>query len=151
MASGSTEVIIDVQATLIPRCAELFVAVFSGPPWHEPWTTESASQRLAEITGTPGFAGVALAAGNTLTGAALGHTERWHAGSVFYLREMFIRPALQRQGRGSRLLAALDKRVPNATGYYLITDRGTPAQAFYEKHGYAQAPGRIMLTRQSGH
>jgi len=53
MAPGSTEVIIEVQATLIPRCAELFVAVFSGPPWHERWTIESASQRLAEITGTP--------------------------------------------------------------------------------------------------
>ncbi len=147
MGAGSTEVIIDVRATLIPQCAELFVAVFSGLPWHEPWTIDSASQRLAEITGTPGFVGVALAAGNTLTGAALGYCERWHSGIVFCLREMFIHPALHRQGRGSRLLAALDKRVSHTTGQYLITDRGTPAQAFYGKHGYAEAPDRVMLTR----
>jgi GNAT superfamily N-acetyltransferase len=60
---------------------------------------------------------------------------------------MFIHPELHRQGRGSRLLAALDSRVSHTTGQYLITDCGTPAQAFYGKHGYAEAPGRVMLTR----
>ena len=147
MTAGSTESIIDVHSELIPRCADLFVAVFSGHPWNEPWTVEAASQRLAEITATPGFAGVALAAGDTVTGVALGQAERWHAGQVFCLREMFVSPALQHQGRGSRLLAALCERVPDAASHYLLTDRGSPAQAFYERHGYAEARNRIMMTR----
>jgi GNAT superfamily N-acetyltransferase len=149
MTAGSPESIIDVQSPLIPRCADLFAAVFNGPPWNESWTIESASQRLAEIAGTPGFAGVALVAGDTVTGVSLGQAERWHTGRVFCLREMFVRPGLQRQGRGSRLLAALGERIPDAAGHYLITDRGSPAQAFYEKHGYAEARGRVMMTRRA--
>ena len=125
MTAGSTESIIDVRSELIPRCADLFVAVFSGHPWNEPWTVEAASQRLAEIIATPGFAGVALAAGDTVTGVALGQAERWHAGQVFCLREMFASPALQHQGRGSRLLAALCERVPDAASHYLLTRTST--------------------------
>ena len=148
MTAGPAEAIVDVHGELVPRCADLFIAVFNGPPWNESWTAGSASERLAEITGTPGFAGVALAAGNDVTGVALGQAERWHTGRVFCLREMFVLPGLQHQGRGSRLLAALYDRVPDAAGHYLLTDRGTPAQAFYEKHGYTEARARIMMTRR---
>ena len=148
MTAGPAEAIVDVHGELVPRCADLFIAVFNGPPWNESWTAGSAYERLAEITGTPGFAGVALTAGNDVTGVALGQTERWHTGRIFCLREMFVRPGLQHQGRGSRLLAALYDRVPDAAGHYLLTDRGTPAQAFYEKHGYTEARARIMMTRR---
>jgi hypothetical protein len=113
MTAGSAESIIDVHSELIPRCAGLFVAVFNGHPWNEPWTVEAASQRLAEITATPGFVGVALAAGDTVTGVALGQAERWHAGQVFCLREMFVSPALQHQGRG-KPLPANRSRQPGA-------------------------------------
>src|ERR1039458_1140562 len=75
MTAGPAEAIVDVHGGLVPRCADLFIAVFNGPPWNESWTAGSSSERLAEITGTPGFAGVALAAGNDVTGVALGQAE----------------------------------------------------------------------------
>lgn len=62
--------------------------------------------------------------------------------------QLFVRPGLQRHGRGSRLPAAICERVPDAAGHYLLTERGTPAQAFYEKHGCTEARDRIMMTRR---
>ena len=141
------EVLIDIDRGLVSACADLFIETFNAAPWHDGWTHSSATSRLTDMIETPGFRGVALTANGTITGAALGQVEQWFSGRHFYLREMFVRADLQRQGRGARLLHGIH-RGDELEASYLITDHGTPAHEFYQHHGYAAARSRIVMTRR---
>lgn len=141
------EVVVDLDRRVLPACAALFVDTFNAEPWNESWTLEIAMARFGDMLETPGYIGVALMAGHMVTGAALGQVESWFSGSHFYLREMFVRVDLQRQGRGERLLEGLMSLTPNIEATYLITDRDGPAAQFYHRHGFAPASSRVIMTR----
>lgn len=142
------ELLVDLDRRALPACAALFVETFNAEPWNDGWTVQTATARLEEMLSTPGFVGVALMINERVTGAALGQIESWFSGRHFYLREMFVRIDLQRRGKGARLLEGLAARCPNVEAMYLITDRGSPAQHFYERHGFALARSRVVMTRR---
>ena len=56
------------------------------------------------------------------------------------LKRMRVRPDLQGQGIGSALLKLLEKRVAKSNYRTIALDTvgDTPAQAFYERHGYRE-------------
>ena len=142
------EELVDLDRDSLLACAELYVETFNAAPWHDAWTIGAATERLEEILETPGFVGVALIADGVVTGAALGQIERWFSGRHFYLREMFVHADLQRGGRGTRLLGGLADRCIDVEASYLITDRGTAAEQFYDRHGFSLARSRIVMTRR---
>jgi aminoglycoside 6'-N-acetyltransferase I len=97
----------------------------------------------------PGYIGVALFVDDQIAAAALGHVERWYSGNHFYLREMFVRPALQRHGYGERLLSELSDRLPAVAVTYLLTDADTPAFDFYQRQGFLSSRQRVLMTRRN--
>ncbi|HWS39039.1 MAG TPA: GNAT family N-acetyltransferase [Actinoplanes sp.] len=127
------------------RCAALYTATFNAPPWSESWRAGDALQRLTDFLDTPRSTGVCLSTPDgELLGFALGHTERAGADDHFLLQEMCVSPAVQRHGHGTALLAALADRLPAVRGWYLLTARGGPAAAFYERNGFRPA-GRMAV------
>jgi aminoglycoside 6'-N-acetyltransferase I len=132
----------------IPECTKVFAAVFGDEPWNEEWHVADAQARLEEMAHTPGFHGVLVASDDEILGFAMGHTEQWQCGKKhFYLQEMCVLPDYQQRGLGSGLMQVLcrDLMAMGVEVIYLLTARGGPAQAFYERLGFDVNPEMIMM------
>ena len=121
----------------IEICAKLFVGVFSESPWNESWTFETAVERLLHFYESKGFIGL-IAERDGIVGFALGNSEPFYFGSMFYLREMCVQSDLQQQGLGNQLYLALERELSLAKihSIYLTTQRETNAAGFYMKNGF---------------
>jgi GNAT superfamily N-acetyltransferase len=121
----------------IGECARLFSHVFSSEPWNEPWTEDGAFKRLSHFFESKGFVGVLLEDDHVM-GFALGNTEPFHFGDLYYLREMCIDQDIQNSGYGYKLLNILEEnlREQQVNSIYLTTDRQIPASKFYQKNGF---------------
>ena len=121
----------------IETCAKLFVLVFSAAPWSEPWNVDSAKERLLHFYESKGFIGL-IAERDGIVGFALGNSEPFYFGSMFYLREMCIQSDLQHKGLGNQLYLALERELSLAKihSIYLTTHRETDAASFYTRNGF---------------
>ncbi len=121
----------------ISLCAQLFSQVFSSSPWNESWNKESAGKRLLHFYESKGFIGI-LAERDGIVGFALGNSEPFYFGNMFYLREMCIVNDLQQQGLGKKLYLALERELSLAKihSIYLTTHRETLASNFYVNNGF---------------
>ena len=148
----------DSESTVAPLtngdlsgCANLYAESFNGSPWNESWTVADARQRLSDFLETPRSFGVcACDSTDQLVGFAIGHLERSCGQDHFLLQEMCVRPDLQRQGCGTALLGALERRVPEATNWYLLTAHESDAARFYQRNGSRPA-GRMVCMCARNH
>ena len=61
----------------------VFVQVFNSPPWNEDWAMLSASLRLTEIAGTPGFVGLKVVSEQRTVGFVMGYLKSFDVGGDF--------------------------------------------------------------------
>jgi len=134
----------------IPHCAQLFVDVFSNPPWSEHWTQASALQRLDDCACTPHFLGLLAEDERGLCGFAFGYSQHYLDEKHYYLLELCIDIARQRQGVGAALITTLKAKAAESgiSRLYTLTARDTPAQDFYAKHGFYVSPKMIMMAHR---
>lgn len=127
-----------IQEEDIERCAVLFTQVFSSHPWSEPWNNNFAKERLLHFYKSTGFVGV-LAEQDDFLGFALGNTEPFYSGPIFYLREMCVQAELHNRGVGHQLLQFLQKKLSEQKvgGMYITTQKNIPAASFYQKNGFS--------------
>ncbi len=106
-------------------------------PWNESWDIVSAKERLHHFYESKGFIGI-LAERDGIVGFALGNSEPFYFGNMFYLREMCILKDLQQQGLGKKLYLALERELSLAKihSIYLTTNRATVASSFYMSNGF---------------
>ncbi len=73
--------------------------------------------------------------------------EQWFDGVHFYLKEMFVHPALQRRGIGSGMLRELKRTLGHhgVRRIYLLTERDGAAADFYGAQGLYQSPRMTMM------
>ncbi|WP_432547731.1 GNAT family N-acetyltransferase [Kineococcus sp. SYSU DK004] len=128
--------------------AELFVRVFTGAPWNEPWRLDAARQRLADVLATPGAAGTCLREAGALVGFALGHVERSHSARHFLLKEMCVDAGRQRRGHGRALLTALVEGLDDVEEVYLVTASTGTARLFYESTGFRAAQHHGVMVKR---
>jgi len=133
----------------LEECAHLFISTFNAEPWNENWTLQTAKKKLAWSIGVPGFVGfVSLHDG--VVGFAAGYCQQEDKGEVFYLSILCVGPDVQGTGVGSRLSGHLEEELAKdgVNKVYLITHKGTPAEAFYRKNGYRASDEDIVMTRE---
>ncbi|MBE9193496.1 GNAT family N-acetyltransferase [Gloeocapsopsis crepidinum LEGE 06123] len=123
----------------LKECADLFIAVFSNPPWNETWSQKSALSRLKDCYDTPGSYGIIAIAENQVFGFAIGFAETWYKDKHFFLKEMCVQSAKQRSGIGTKIMDMLyqDLVTQGVRTMYLLTVRDSSAEAFYEKCGFS--------------
>ena len=132
----------------LDECAELLVAAFNAEPWNDSYTHDTARTQLAWHLGVPGFLGL-VSVKDGIVAFAIGYREPTDEGDIFHLSIFCVRPDVQRTGIGTRLLQTLEGslRVAGIGTVYLGTHRGTPAEAFYAKHGYRTNAKEIEMSR----
>ena len=140
----------EISPAEIDACAELFVSVFSNPPWNENWTFSTAQKRLSDCLMTPGFTGLAHEDGGVIHGFAFGNIQHYLDEKHYYLLELCIRTDRQREGIGSRIMNALKEimQAQNVSRIYTLTARDTPARRFYEKLGYYPSAKMVMMVQR---
>ncbi|HEX2729130.1 MAG TPA: GNAT family N-acetyltransferase [Rubrobacteraceae bacterium] len=124
----------------------MLVSAFNAEPWNERWTLDTARKDMRWTLDAPGALGfVYLEDG--IRGFAAGYREQDADRIIFYLSVLCVSPAYQRKGIGSRLMRHLKETLTEMgiRSIYLLTDRGTPAETFYEKNGYKVSPQDILM------
>lgn len=127
-------------------CAGVLVSAFNAEPWNERWTLETARKELRWTLDAPGFLGFVVL-GEEVRGFAAGYREQDADSIIFYLRTLCVGPTFQRQGTGGRLMRRLKETLTGMgiRSIYLLTDRGTPAETFYEKNGYRASSKDVLM------
>lgn len=132
-------------------CAHLFMSAFNAEPWNDSYTLDTAKRQLDWHLRVPGCVGL-VSVSEGIVAFALGYREPTDVGDVFHLSIFCVRPDVQRTGVGTKLLRNLEDRL-RETGVntiYLGTNKGTPAEAFYRKHGYKVSDEEIEMSRDLG-
>ena len=133
-----------IRETDLPKLAESYMRTFNGAPWWDRWTKRAALQRLTDFYRTPGFFGIGLFQDGDPVGALLGRSEHYFDRRAFQIVELWVETAVQRQGIGQALLAALREEKPEER-IYLITMPGESTEGFYEKNGFIVQDGLCVM------
>ena len=133
----------------LDECASLLVATFNAEPWNDNWTLDTAKKEITWTMGVPGFVGL-VALNEGVVAFATGYREPDDRRDVYYLKTFCVRPDAQGTGVGSRLIGHLKERLGEVgvTLIYLITHKGTPAEAFYRKNGYSVTSEDIVMFQE---
>ena len=133
----------------LEECARLLVATFNAEPWNDEWTLDTAKKELTWTMGVPGFVGL-VSLDEGVVAFATGYREPDDRREVFYLKTFCVKPVAQGTGVGSRLLGHLREHLDKGgvNTIYLITHKGTPAEAFYRKNGYSASSEDIVMTQE---
>lgn len=130
-------------------CADELIAAFTQEPWCEAWTHEQALTRIDEIMSARVSRGIVCMDGDQCLSMLCGRIMTYQDQKLFYIDEFSVHPAYQRQGVGSRMLAFLReelKKEPQPISHMsLITERGFPSVAFYEKNGFVELQNELTM------
>ncbi len=128
-------------------CARLYAVTFREGPWNEAWTEDSALERLSQVTQSPGFYGLVALREEEVIGLAFGYRRRRPSGDFFLLDEMCVEAGTQRSGVGNWLIARLrqDLADDGVSRVVLLTAGDSPARHFYEKNGFREDEGWILM------
>jgi len=130
-------------------CARLFMSAFNAEPWNDKYTPDTAKKQLDWHLRVPGCVGL-VSVTDGVVAFAIGYQEPTDVGDVFHLSIFCVRSDVQRTGVGSRLLNRLEERLSKSgvNTIYLGTNKGTPAEAFYRKHGYEVSDEEIVMSHE---
>ena len=133
----------------VDECARLLVSTFNAEPWNDSWTLDTAKKEIRWTMEVPGFVGL-VSLDEGVLAFATGYREPDDRRDVFYLKTFCVRPDAQGTGVGSRLIGHLKERLGEGgvNTIYLITHKGTPAEAFYRKNGYRVSSEDIVMTQE---
>jgi len=138
-----------MTAADFPACAQELAAAFAAPPWNEVWTHEQAYDRIDEIMSGRVSRGYVCMDGERCISMLCGRIMTYQEQKLFYIDEFSVDPAFQRLGVGSRMLAFLRdelRKEPQPVSYMsLITERGYPSVAFYEKNGFVELTSELTM------
>lgn len=132
-----------------PACARELIAAFAAPPWNEVWTYEQAYDRIDEIMSARVSRRWVCMDGDACVSMLAGRIMTYQDTKLFYIDEFSVRPDRQQQGLGSQMLAftraELQKEPQRINHMSLITERGFPSVAFYEKNGFVELTNELTM------
>lgn len=122
----------------LEKLIEIFLNVYSGPPWNDKWVKSRAVLYLKAFISDPLFIGYSAYHSDHLIGACFGIKKYWWKGDEYYIHEFFIDRAFQRKGFGSLFLNQIQQRLTKVgiKTIALLTKKGTSADNFYITNGF---------------
>ena len=129
--------------------SQLYVSVFTNPPWNEDWEYEWAYERLNWVYQCQDFVGLVSLNDSKINGAILGYFIPFRGKKGFKLAEFFVDTNYQNKGIGIKLLTQLELYLKqnNYDFISLLTAKNTDAESFYLNR-YYQRDDRLVLLRR---
>ena len=130
--------------------SQLYVSVFTSPPWNEYWEYRWAYERLNWIYQSQDFAGFISLDGNKINGAILGYFIPFKGKKGFKIIEFFIDTNYQNKGIGTKLLTQLELSLKqnNYDFVSLLTAKNTDAESFYLNRNYRRDDKLVLLRKE---
>ena len=130
--------------------SQLYVSVFSNPPWNEDWEFAWAYERLNWIYQSQGFAGYIALDSKQILGAIMGHAVQFKKKKGFEIVEFLVTAKYQNQGIGNQLLAQLELNLKqdNYDFTWLLTLKNTDAESFYSQRNYQRDCKIVLLNKE---
>jgi aminoglycoside 6'-N-acetyltransferase I len=130
--------------------SQLYVSVFSEPPWNEDWETAWAYERLNWIYQSPGFVGYIALDSQQIIGAIMGHFVPFKGEKGFEIVEFLVATNCQNQGIGNNLLTQLELNLHqnNYDYIWLLTAKDSSAESFYSKRNYQRDCKIVLLKKE---
>ena len=130
--------------------SQLYVSVFSNPPWNEHWEYSWAYERLNWVYRSQGFMGFVARNGDRILGAILGYSAPFQGKKEFIIVEFFVSNDYQNRGIGTRLLKEieLELKLRNYNFVSLLTNEDSSAKSFYLKRDFKRDNKLIFLRRE---
>ncbi len=124
-----------IEKSDIPKCAELFVSVFTEEPWNEVWNIDVATERIIAYLDTPNSISQGAFHGDNLLGFLMGSHEPYQLQRSFFLKELCVAKDSQGKGVGTQLWSALEYELKKRSvdSINLLTMRNSAAEQFYKK------------------
>jgi aminoglycoside 6'-N-acetyltransferase I len=130
--------------------SQLYVSVFSNPPWNEDWEITWAYERLNWIYQSQGFAGYIALDSKQILGAIMGHFVPFKGEKGFEIVEFLVATNYQNQGIGNKLLAQLELNLQqnNYDFTWLLTAKDSSAESFYCQRNYQRDCKIVLLNKE---
>lgn len=132
----------------LPSIKTLFRSVFTQPPWCDDWSDDNQlTEYLLDIMSTRMPLNLGLYENDELIGLSIGQIKHWCSGTEYFINEFCIRPDHQGTGCGTAFLEGIADilRQKEVRTIFLLTERETPAYAFYLKRGFEEVPNQAAF------
>ena len=130
------------------RIRELFVSVFTAPPWNDNWSDRQQLDRyLEDLTGQSNSLAFGLFDGEELVGVSMGSIKHWWSGTEYCIEELCVKTCRQGQGLGTFFLKKIRSHIAGMglKHIFLQTERTVPAYEFYLKNGFKELKDNVSL------
>lgn len=119
--------------TLVPA----FMNAFNTGDWGQRWTPETARASLDNLFSFPDFFGLTAEVDGVPVGAILGHVRSFNDGKTYFIDELFVDPAKQKQGIAGELYQTAIRmlRKDGVQGAFFTTLKNSAAYRFYTGQG----------------
>lgn len=131
----------------IEKVADLYVRVFSAPPWNDGWTTETAIKRLTQMVNCEGFYGLVCYDNDQPIGMILGNHEYFYNCVQFHIKEFCVDNDSQGKGIGREILNTFNSKLKEKgiDEAFLFTSK--IQSGFYEKCGFETLDLVMMIKK----
>jgi ribosomal protein S18 acetylase RimI-like enzyme len=126
--------------TDLQSCGVLLQEIYAEPPYEESWPGNRAAAYLESFFRIAAD-GALVATENEgkIIGAVFGFSYPWHAGSIFFIQELFVAGQYRRRGIAGDLVRQVVEKNVEDSHVALIVREGTVAAKFYEKLGLSKS------------
>ena len=132
------------------KCVDLFIDVFSRPPWNDTFDSrEQVVRFFRSHMQNNYFVGFVLDDQEDIMAMSLGFKKPWINGMEYYIDQFCVRTQMQGRGAGSYFLRLMEEeiRTSGMNAILLNTEHGVPAEKFYLKNGFAQMDELAIMAK----
>ena len=132
------------------KCAKTFMMAFQEEPWNEPWTYNSAYNRIEGMMMAGISRGYVACNDDMIVAMLCGRINSYVDAKELFVDEFCILPEYQGRGIGSKMLEFVRGHLKQEgiSCMVLNTERDYPAAKFYEKNGFKQKNSVVLMYNQ---
>ena len=134
----------------LDELASLYVETFNSEPWNDEWTISTAKKRLQQMINTEDSYGLCLCQNGFICGAILGSMEQFYNGTMFNIKEFWIKNGMRGNGLGTQLFEEFENRLKdkNVNEIILFTSKGDFTEHFYHKQNMKSNTNMVFMAKQ---
>ena len=142
--------IIKMSKEHIEECADLFIDVFTKPPWNDTYNSrEQVITFFQNYIDNNYFVGYVLKEQTIIIALSIGMKKPWINGMEYYIDQFCVKSDFQGKGIGSYFLRPIEHeiQIEKMNAIMLNTESGFPSENFYRKNGFQLVDGLITLVK----